>query len=350
MSFRWGYHQGQMPALFSWRRLNKIYHVVEKAGVADTELDEFGIKTSCAREYSLTLLLDLAHPVGFKAREIELAAQILESLPSLPIPSHRLIKKQHSHAVDLSSGMGAFHLDQGWVSGKRLRFLDIGMIHAQIEQAVFAMPTNEARFFCRQLASIIERGGIRRRSPRTESSGRYWVAIGMDAIQKILDPQQVGGPKPLLEPWLSRDESRDGIGFVVMDGQTVSPGELLLVSTEPEENNWQLMVVRWSSNENGKQTIGAQCLSRHPKGVTYELPDDPNHELGTMIFVPLLDTSAGVSNVLLHKSIFANGLEVKLHDGDLTYHLQLTEAVEKHGEWMRSGFDVLARESVEKVA
>lgn len=350
LSFRWGYHQGQVPTLFGWRRLNKIYRLAERNNLAEQEIEESGLKTSCAREYTLAVLLDLASPVGFKAKEIELAANILESLPTLPMPSARLFRNQHTHAVDLSSGQGAFHLDRGWVPGKRLRYLDIGLVQAQIEQAVFALPTNEARFFCRQLASIIERGGIRRRSPRTESSGRYWVAIGMEAIEKILDPRQAGEPKPLLEPWLSRDESPEGIGFIVAEGAPVSPGQLLLVSAEPEEHSWQLMVVRWSSNENGKQTIGTQCLSRHPKCVVYELQDDQESHAGPMLFLPLLDKTEGVSNVLLPRPVYASGLELKLNDGELSYQLRLAEAVEEHGDWVRAGFEVLGREAVEKVA
>ena len=350
LSFRWGYHQGQMPTLFGWRRMNKLYRVAERAHVAEMEIEEFGLRTTCAREYSLALLLDLAHPIGFKPREIELAANILESQPALPVPSLRLSKQQHTHGVDLSSGQGAFNLDQGWVPGKRLRYLDLGQIHNQIEQVVLTLPTNEARFFCRQLASIIQRGGVRRRSPRMESNGCYWVAIGMDAIQQILDPQKAGGRKPLLEPWLSRDQSQEGVGFVVAEGEPVSVGQLLLVSTEPEEHNWQLMVVRWHDMENGKQLVGAQCLSRHPKGVTYELQEQSDQPLGFMIFMPMLDTAAGVSNVLLPKSVFKSRMELKLQDGDLSYHLQLTQAVGDHGAWVRSGFEVLARESLEKVA
>jgi hypothetical protein len=350
LSFRWGYHQGQMPTLFGWRRLNKIYRVVERLNVAGMEFDESGVKTTCAREYTLALLLDLAQPAGFKAKEIELAANILESLPSLPVPSTRLTGKQHTHAVDLSSGQGAFNLDQGWMPGKRLRYLDVGQIHAQIEQAVFALPTNEARYFCRQLASIIERGGVRRRNSRMESNGRYWAAIGMDAIRKILDPQQSGGPKPLLEPWLSCDVSQDGIGFAVADGEQVAPGQLALISTEPEDGNWQLVVVRWSSTENGKQKVGAQLLSRHPKGLNFDLIEAAEDSPDYLVFMPMLDTSSGVSNVLLPQSVFKNGLEMKLHDGRVDYHLKLAEPVEKHGEWVRSGFEVLAREMIEKVA
>ncbi|MGA7179761.1 MAG: hypothetical protein WBX11_09275 [Thiobacillaceae bacterium] len=350
LSFRWGYHQGQIPTLFSWRRMNKLYRVAERAHVAAMEIEEFGIKTTAAREYSLALLLDLAHPIGFKPREIELAANILESLPYAPAPSQRLLKQQHTHGVDLSSGHGAFNLDQGWVPGKRLRYLDFSQIHNQIEQAVLTLPTNEERFFCRQLASIIERGGVRRRGPRAEAKGCYWVAIGMDAIEKILDPQKGGGPKPLLEPWLTRDQSQDGVGFVVADGEPVSAGQLLLASTEPEEHNWQLMVVRWHDMENGKQLVGAQCLSRHPKGVTYELNEQSKPQFGFMLFLPMLDAATGVSNVMLPKSVFKSGTELKLHDGESSYQLRLAGVVEEHGAWMRSGFEVLARESLEKVA
>jgi hypothetical protein len=350
LSIRWGYHQGETPSVFGWRRLNKIYRLAERAEVADTVIEELGQETSCAREYSLALLMDLANPAGLKPREIELSAHILESLPAPPLPSMRLVKTQHSHAVDLATGQGAFKLDQGWVPGKRLRYLDIDSLHAQIEQAAASLATDHARYFCRQLASIIERGGVRRRRPRNEASGRYWVAVGMDAILAILDPQQPGADKPSLEPWLSKDESPEGLGFAVELGRTPAPGELVLVSAEPEANNWQLMAVRWSRSEGGGSVVGAQCLSRHPLGVRCSLPDQPGDHTTSLVFMPLLDTREGVSNLMLPRAAFRQGLELKLRGGDLTYRLQLGAAVEDHGDWVRSGLEVLAREPQERVA
>jgi len=350
LSFRWGYHQGQMPTIFGWRRLNKMYRLAERAQVAEMEIQEHGQKTSCAREYSLALLLDLAHPVGLKPGEIELAARILESLPALPLPSMRLSQHEASHAVNLAAGQGAFKLDQGGAPGKQFRYFDIASLRAQIEQVADASPTARERYFSSQLAGIIERGGVRRRSSRTETSGRYWVAVGMEAILAILDPQQRGGAKPPLEPWLAKDESPEGLGFVVEDGTPPALGELLLVSAEPEANNWQIMVVRWNHSEDDKVLVGAQCLSRHPIGVRSPLPEQPDQPPTSMVFMPLLDTREGVSNLLLPKSAFGQGLERKVYGGDLTYRLLLGAAVEEHGDWIRSGLEVLARERLEKVA
>jgi hypothetical protein len=327
-----------------------MYRLAERAGVAEMELDENGQKTSCAREYSLALLMDLAHPEGLKPSEIELAARILESLPALPLPSMRLSRQEHSHAVNLATGQGAFKLDQGWVPGKRLRYLDIGSLRAQIELAADALPTEHARNFSSQLAAIIERWGVRRGSPRTEASGRYWVATGMEAILAILDPQQPGGAKPPLETWLSQDVSPEGVGFAVEEGTPPAIGELLLVSAEPEANYWQLMVVRWTRNEEDKFLVGAQCLSRHPVGVRCASAEQHDQGPTSMVFMPLLDTREGVSNLLLPKSAFRKGLLQKLYGGHFAYRLLLGAAVEEHGDWIRSGLEVLAREPLEQVA
>jgi hypothetical protein len=350
LSFRWGYHQGQMPTLFGWRRLNRMYRLAERAEVADMELEEHGQKTSCAREYSLALLLDLAHPVGFKPGEIELAAAILESLPALPLPSTRFSQDEHSHAVNLAASQGAFKLDHGWAPGTRLRYFDIGNLRAQIEQAADGLATEHARKFARQLAGIIERGGVRRGSPRTETDGRYWVAVGLEAILAILDPQQPGRAKPPLEPWLARDESPEGVGFAIEYGTMPALGELLLVSAEPEFSNWQIMVVRWSRSEADKVLVGAQCLSRHPIGVRCAVPERPDQPPTCMVFMPLVDTREGVCNLLLPKSVYREGLEQQLYGGDFAYRLLLGAVVEEHGEWVRSGLEVLARERIEKVA
>src|SRR5512139_406950 len=75
---RWDYHQARNPAASAWRRVHKIYRLVERDGFATQDVRIDACTTHCAREYTLIVLMGLVHPLGYRAQEIEAIARFLE--------------------------------------------------------------------------------------------------------------------------------------------------------------------------------------------------------------------------------------------------------------------------------
>lgn len=344
---RWDYHQARVPSGSAWRRIHKIYRLVERDGFATQDVMLDGKTTHCAREYSLAVLMGLVHPVGYRAQEIESIAQIIQGYVPLPLPAVVPERDLHTHVVDLSLSEGACVLEGDWVQGRRLRYFDLKALVTYLKTFEQDIDVQSAGALTRQVASLIERGGIRRNRERTNRFGRVWVAAGMNHILTALASTDPGKTHPVLEPWMLRDESTEGMGFVLPDKPDLPHGRLVAVSWDPAEAVWQLMAIRWNRMEDGQHMIGAQRLSRHPKRV------EISHESGVpqgaaektwAVFLPMSHPEQGVSNLLIPQSHYQLGAPMRLRDGEIVYRLRLGEVQESHEGWLRVGMDVIGRE------
>ncbi|MGE5319825.1 MAG: hypothetical protein ACM3KD_06580 [Hyphomicrobiaceae bacterium] len=343
---RWDFHQARNPAASAWRRMHKVYRLIERDGFATQAVQIGGHATHCAREYTLAVLMGLVHPLGYRAQEIEAIARILESYEPLPLPDTVPQRDVHTHMVDLSLSEGAAVLENEWVQGRRLRYLALGPLVEYLktlDQATAEVDNG----LTRQVASLIERGGIRRGRQRTHRFGRVWVAAGMDKILGALTHPDSPKGRPVLEPWMLRDESTEGMGFALSETAELPHGRLVAVSWDPAENVWQLLAIRWDREEDGQHLVGTQRLSRHPKRVEVyleaEVPGAPR-EPTTAVFLPMTHTEQGVSNLLIPKTHYQLGAPLMLRDGDVVYRLRLGEVQESHEGWLRVGMDVVGRE------
>jgi len=271
----------------------------------------------------------------------------------LPLPVEKLDLAVHTHAVDLSDNEGLFALEGQWVPGKRLRYMALGSLQNYLKNIDSAV--NPAQMIApgmvnlgQQLASMIERGGVRRVGARTSRFGRVWVATGMDSIMAVLTQSDSSAERPALEPWMMRDESETGMGFTPDGHHDLPLGRLIAVSWDPSESVWQMLAVRWKHNENGQNHIGTQRLTRHPK-LVYLSGEGSNEEI-KVLFLPMSDNTQGVSNLLIPASVYSPGKQVVLRDGEVIYRLRLGEALETHESWLRVGMHVLARECLDRAA
>jgi hypothetical protein len=351
LTMRWNYHQARSPVGTAWQRVHKIYRLAERDGIASQEVLINGRPTHCAREYTLAVLMGLVHPVGYRAQEIETIAQLIESYDPLPLPASVPLPEVHMHAVDLSMGEGAFVLDKQWVRGRRLRYFALGSLVDHLKTLDQTSAEALDGGLTRQVASLIERGGIRRNRQRTHRFGQVWVAAGMDSILNVLahaDPEPVKG-RPALEPWMLRDESTDGMGFALSEAAALPHGSLVAVSWEPSENGWQLLSISWSREEEGQHLVGARRLSRHPKRVkVYFDAEEPGvtQDETWAVFLPMTHTEQGVSNLLIPRTHYHLGAQLILREGDLVYRLRLGKVLETHEGWLRVGMDVVGREQL----
>ncbi|NWG38359.1 MAG: hypothetical protein HXY27_00090 [Hydrogenophilaceae bacterium] len=353
MCIRWEYYRGQRPSGLIWRRMHKIYRMAEISGVALCEMNIGNGPTSCAKEYVLALVLDLSNPPGFKPREIFMVSGMLEKLGTMPVPEIKLRRKQHTHCVDMSAPMGAVKLEDRWIQGRRLRYLELGDVIEAIENRATEAENPDERLLYQQFSRVINRGGIRRDGPRMLRKGEVRAAEGLESVLAVLSRDE--HKQHLMSDWIMRDESREGLGFVIQGEVNLPIGRLAVVSHQPGEDSWKLLAIRWVRHENGKTLVGTQCLSRHPKLVRVE-KETPNQKAtasgDTGIFVPLADTSQGMSsNILLPIEMYSEGAKLIMRDGHVTYQLQLGEIAETHEEdWVRVGFDVLSREVADQLA
>jgi hypothetical protein len=344
---RWDYHQARSPASSAWRRVHKIYRLVERDGFAEQEVLFNARPTHCAREYTLVVLMGLVHPVGYRAQEIETIAQIIEDYKPSPLPISVPERDVHTHVVDLSLGEGACVLDNDWVQGRRLRYFALTPLVDYLKAFEQAAPAEADNGLTRQVASLIERGGIRRNRQRTNRFGRVWVASGMERILSALAHPDSAKARPALEPWMLRDESTEGMGFALSETNALPHGRLVAVSWDPSENVWQLLAIRWNREEDGQHLVGTQRLSRHPKRVeVYSEADEPggSQEKTWAVFLPMTHTEQGVSNLLIPQTHYRPGAPLMLRDGDVAYRLRLGEVQESHEGWLRVSMDVVGRE------
>ncbi|WP_324780565.1 hypothetical protein [Thiobacillus sedimenti] len=343
---RWDYHQARSPAASTWRRVHKVYRLMEREGGATRDVRIGGQSTQCAREYTLIVLLGLIHPLGYRPQEIEAIAQILEGYEPLPLPVTVPQRGVHTHVVDLSLSEGASMLEHDWVQGRRLRYFALGPLVDYLK-ALDERTPEVGNGLTRQVASLIERGGIRRSRQRTHRFGRVWVAAGMGNILNALAHPESAKGRPLLEPWMLRDESTEGMGFSLSETAALPHGRLVAVTWDPAESVWQLLAIRWDREEDGQHLVGTQRLSRHPKRVDiYFETDVPGvtREPTSAVFLPMTHTEQGVSNLLLPKTHYQLGAPLMLRDGDVAYRLRLGEVQETHEGWLRVGMDVIGRE------
>ena len=210
---RWDYHQARNPASSAWRRMHKIYRLAERDGFATQEVLINKRSTHCAREYAQVVMMGLIHPLSYRAQEIESIAQIIESYDPLPLPALVPQREVHTHVVDLSMPEGACILSGEYVQGRRLRYFALGPLIEYLK-SLDHNPGEEAdNGLTRQMASLIERGGISRNRPRTHRFGAGMGRDGNDSILAALAKPDADKGRPVLEPWMLRDESTEGMGF-----------------------------------------------------------------------------------------------------------------------------------------
>lgn len=347
LAMRWDYHNSQLPSAAAWRLLHNIYRMVERDGYADVPVSLNNRQTTCSREYSLAVLIGMTNPTGYQAREIEAIAQLFESFPDLPLPESSFQSSRHTHAVDLSVNEGAFVLDDNPPTGKLIRFFALAPLVEHLQSIEPHSGAEGEEGLYRQIAKLVSRDDVRRNSQRIHRFKRVWVACGMGNILASLACAKGGSPRQAMEPWMLRDESGDGMGFSLEASTALPHGRLIAVSSNPSENSWQLLAIRWNREADGQLLVGAQRLSRHPRRVEISIVQDaadapraPTHA----VFLPMSDTEQCLSNLLLPQTYYQPRAQITFRDGDTLYRMRLGQVYESHERWVRVGMDMLSRE------
>lgn len=338
---RWDYHQARGPAGSTWLRVHRIYRLAERDGYASEKVSIEGRSTHCAREYAQVVAMGMVRPLGYRVPEIESMARLIEACEALPLAALTPQHGMHTHVVDLSLSEGARVLDATCIQGARLRYFAMGQMVEHLKSRVGAAENDLGS----QMASLVERGAARRTGQRMGRAGPVWVASGIEGVLAALGSDAAPSPSAFDE-WILRDESGEGMGFILPESRQLPSGRLLATSWDRGAGAWQLLVIRWVRDDDGRQFVGAQSLSRHPKRV--EVLAEDAHPGGTgktwAIFLPMVDVAEqGVSNLLLPQSHYRQGASLLLRDGDVVYRLRLGAVQETHEGWVRVAMDILGR-------
>lgn len=344
LSMRWEYLRGRRPGDSAWRRLHKIYRMAERKGIALGTVDIGGKETSCAREYVMTIVHDLASPYAFRPEEVPAVLEILDGLAELPVPETALRHGRHTHMIDLAASGGPENIEDRWMPGGRLRYLDMhGVVH-ELEQRS-ERDASQGQI-CLKLAKVVGRGGTSRRGPRRPRFGEVKAVFGGAQLTGIFDPHRKIMPNT--EFINLRDESARGLGFMLDEERNLPPGSLLAIDRDEGRGSWQLLAVRWIAREGYQWLLGTEILSRYPKRVAIEWEGaGSGKESASAIFLPLAGVHQGAtSNLLLPSAAYSDGRKLLLSQDDGTcYRLKLGGVIETHESWLRVDFDVLSREA-----
>lgn len=344
LSLRWEYLRGRRPGESAWQRLHKIYRMAEMADAVSVQVEIEGRKTSCAREYLMTLLFELANPYAFRPEEIRSVLEILDSLKQLPLPDTSLRLDRHTHMVDLAGSGGPESVDERRMPGGRLRYLDLHGVVQELEKRAGQEGPQGA--LCRKLAKVIGRPGTSRRGPRRPGFGEVRAVFGAEEAVQALAAEP--GALPDAE-WITlRDESSKGVGFMLDAPPPLPLGGLFAMDRDDGHGSWQMLAVRWAAQEGNQWLLGAEVLSRFPKRVDIEWEEaDGGIWLEKAIFLPLAGAGQGaISNLLMRAEAYSAGRILVLRQEDGTrYRMKLGAIAERHETWLRVEFDVLSRQA-----
>jgi hypothetical protein len=294
----------------------------------------------------MTLIFELASPYAFGPEEIRPVLEILDGLQELPVPDTSLRRDRHSHMVDLAASSGPEKIEDRWVPGGRLRYLDLhGVLH-ELEQGA-AQDTPRSKL-CRKLTMVIGRAGASRRGPRKPRFGEVRAVFGTERVLNVFAPYR--GIVPNVEFINLRDESAKGVGFVLDEEHELPPGSLMAIERDEGQGAWQLFEVRWMAAEGNQWLLGAEYLSKYPKRVDIEWETgEAGKETAMALFLPLTNASQGAnSNLLVPQVAYMAGRMLMLRQGDgMCYRLKLSGIIATYDPWLRVGFDVLSRETTE---
>ncbi len=344
LTMRWEYFRGGRPSESAWLRLHKIYRMAEMGGVALSKVEVEGRETDCVQEYVRALLYDLANIYAFSPAESRLVMEILDDLEKLPVPEIGLRHDRHTHMVDLAAVHGPKVIADKWVPGNRLRYLELQDVLDELNARAAKAQDELESDICKRLSKVINRSGAHRNAPRQSRFGEVETVFGADSVGKLFSPYR--GMVLNKEILLLRDESNEGLGFVLEDKCKHSTGTLFAVNRGEGSSGWQLLAVRWAREEADEWLLGAESLSKHPRRVEIEWEKEgQENDTEVAIFLPLAKAKGDMSsNLLLPHTAYSLGRVVMLRDDGSQYRMRLGEIIETHESWLRVGFDVLSRQ------
>lgn len=280
-----------------WQQLHAAFRSSRRLGVDDP--DAVGESRRIEQIYVSTLLVAIAQPASFTARELDFVSTYIDNCANaVGVQSEAPVNSEGIFWVDPEKDQPAQALARRNPPPETEVFYFACDLLAQgVEDHLAALergvPVTELGLpgfaaspgghgVLRRLATLWGRPA-KRKFPRRRQSYRADLCSGLDRLWQLLrHPEQ----PPSSSEWMVTNESPDGYSLMHVSGSTDNLQSGDIVAVRPHEGHintldgpWHICIVRWALSENAEHVeLGLQVLS--PRGIAAQIaaPHDLAHD------------------------------------------------------------------------
>jgi hypothetical protein len=369
-----------------WRQLHRLYLFAEQEKIERAPLQLYAQQddTTCMAEYLRAMMLHLANPASLLPAQIEMVDFWLDTWARSLVIESAFRPHRQLYAVNLGDTKPAHKLRRNML-GEKYRYWGVGMLLITIAKVVERLKQGESPASlklsedcrlpdCFDLIDEIARrwggqGGARKHE-RTAAEKTLLAVQGFENIvaqmkgqhrasvsatcraqDNALDGQTVIPPSGEMElfeevrRWQVENESLSGYG-ITFSRNGAAPLRIgaLIGLKESSAPALAIGIVRRISNEPPRRVrAGVQTLSQTPLLVAlHPLPNEKGRP-ASAIYLPELPKLQLGRSLLLPSETYAQGKLVQLRAQGKAYTIRLHSEVERGGDYVRSGFDVVAK-------
>lgn len=369
-----------------WRQLHRLYQFAEqeKFDRAPARLYPQNDDTTCAAEYLQAMMLHLVNPASLLPAQIEMVDFWLDTWAKSLVIEANFRPHRQLYAVNLGDLKPARKLRRNML-GEKYRYWGVGLLLVTITKVIEQLKQGElpARLKlsedcrlpgCFDLIDEVARrwggqGGTRKHE-RTAAEKSLLVVQGLENIvahikgrsqsgmtatyrvqDNAMDGQTIAPPSGEAElfenaqQWQVENESLSGYGVTfTRDGAAQLKIGTLVSLKGATAPSLAIGIVRRISNEPGRQVrAGVQTLSQTPVLVAlHPLPGEKGRSAAA-IYLPELPKLQLGRSLLLPSETYSQGRLVQLKAQGKSYTIRLQSAGERGGDYVRTGFDVVAK-------
>ncbi|MEN6587722.1 MAG: hypothetical protein ABFE02_16910 [Sulfuricella sp.] len=376
----------------TWRHLHRLYLFAELENFdrVPVQLYPQHDDTSCASEYMQAMMLHLANPASLTPAQIEMVDTWLDSWARSLVIEADFRPQRQVYAVNLGDMKPARKLRRNML-GEKYRYWGIELMLVTINKTVerlkqgelparlnlgedFRLPAGlelieeiaqrwsgtsttrkhervaaeKSLLVTTNFANIVTfLQGDQKTIRKTGMAAVYSVSEDNDAAQAS-NPVPSGGPElfePNAQQWHVENESLSGYG-VTFTRNTASQLRIgtLVGLKAAQGKGFGIGLVRRISNEPPRKVeAGIQTLSQTPLLVELHPLPGENGEPTAAVYLPELSKLQLGRSLLLPCETYAQGKLVQLKAQGKSYTIRLQPALERGADYVRAGFDVVAK-------
>lgn len=373
----------------TWRHLHRLYLFAEREKIerAPIRLYPHRDDTTCASEYLQAMMLHLANPASLQPGQIDMVDTWLDSWAKSIIIESDFRPQRQLYAVNLGDMKPARKLRRNML-GEKYRYWGIGLLLVTITKVVEQLKQGESPAQmklgedCRLpgcfdlIEEISQRWSGKSTTRKHErvlaeksllvsenfaniiacmkGGKKSRVAATYDMDNTIMgEPGHAprpSGERELFEAgaqqWQVENESLSGYGvtFTRRSGTDHLRIGTLVGLKEAIGKGFAIGIVRRISNEPPRKVqAGIQTLSQTPVLVELHPLQGENGTPANAIYLPELPRLQLGRSLLLPHEVYAQGKLIQLRAQGKAYAIRLQAAVERGGDYVQTGFDVVAK-------